>query len=124
MLTVELNQKEGIAVLEPHGRLSESDFAAAASKIDPFIEKSGSLNGVIIRVSSFPGWESFAALVKHLKFVRDHHKKVTRLAIVTESPIGELAEHVANHFVQAEIRHFSQDDMELAKQWISGAEHD
>jgi len=121
MLTVNLNEIDGIAILEPDGALSKEDFISAAEIIDPYIEKSGKLNGVIIHVKSFPGWDSFSALITHLKFIGEHHKKVSHVAFVTDSPIGGFSEHVASHFVKAQIKNFSYDELENARMWIKGA---
>ncbi len=118
MLNVGLNQVEGIAILVPDGELTEEDFQSAANLIDPYIEKAGKLNGIIIHVKSFPGWDSFSALVSHLKFIRDHHEKVSFVALATDSPIGKFAEIVASHFVNAEIKEFSFNELENAKKWI------
>lgn len=120
MLTINLNEVDGIAILDPDGELTASDFKSAARIIDPYIEKSGRLNGIIIHVRSFPGWDSFSALMTHLTFVKDHHKKVGHVAFVTDSPIGGFAEHVASHFVSAQIKRFSFNEMEAAKKWITG----
>lgn len=118
MLTVKLDEAEGVAILEPNGKLSEEDFISAGKIIDPYIEESGALNGIIIHVRSFPGWESFSALITHLTFVKEHHKKVSRVAFATDSSIGGFAEHIANHFVNAEIRNFSFNELEESKRWI------
>ena len=118
MLSVKLNEIDGITILEPDGELSEADFRSAAKIIDPYIEKSGKLKGIIIHVKSFPGWDSFSALLTHLKFVKEHHKKVSNVAFATDSPLGELAEHVASHFVSAKIKSFSFDELEKAKNWV------
>lgn len=120
MLTVNLNEIDGIVILEPGGELTASDFKSAARIIDPYIEKAGRLNGIIIHVRSFPGWDSFSALMTHLTFVKNHHKKVGHVAFVTDSPIGGFAEHVASHFVSAQVKRFSFNAMEAAKQWITG----
>lgn len=120
MLKVNLSEVEGIAILEPDGELSESDFKTAVETIDPYIEKVGKLNGIIIHVRSFPGWDSFSAFVTHLTFVKEHHKKVSCIAFVTNSVVGELAEHIASHFVSAKIKNFSFDELEDAKKWILG----
>ena len=106
MLIINLDEIAGIAVLEPQGKLSADDFKSVARTIDPYIEKSGKLKGIIIHVESFPGWDSFAALVEHFTFVRDHHKKLSHVALATDSPMAGLAEHVASHFVNAEIKKF------------------
>lgn len=120
MLNVNVDETKGIVILEPHGALSEDDFKSAAKIINPYIEKSGKLNGIIILVQSFPGWDSFSALIAHLKFIKEHHRKVSHVAFVTDSPIGEFAERIGSHFVNAEIRSFSFGELEDAKHWILG----
>ena len=117
MLKVSTDESSGIVTLEPQSALAEADFTAAAATIDPLIDK-GSLNGLVISTKDFPSWESFGALVSHLSFVRDHHKLIARVAIVTDSRLGDLAEKIASHFVAAEIRHFPFGEIESAKQWI------
>ncbi len=118
MLKVDLDEKESIAILEPSGALCENDFGLAVKVIDPFIEKTGKLDGIIIYVESFPGWDSFSALLKHLKFIKEHHKKVSCVAFVTNSAVGGIAEHVGSHFVDAKVKNFSFDELEDAKKWI------
>ena len=119
MLSVKLDEINGIAILKPEGKLSEKDFESAASIIDPYLEKSGVLNGIVIYVKSFPGWDSFSALITHLKFVKEHHKKVSHVAFVSDSPIGTLAEHVTGHFVSAEVKSFPFNELEESIKWIS-----
>jgi hypothetical protein len=119
MLNVKLNKDNDIAILEPDGALSKDDFISACKIIDPYIEKEGKLNGIIIYVESFPGWDSFSALITHLKFIKDHHTVVTHVALVTNSPIGSFAEHIAGHFVCAEIKGFRFDELNKAKEWIT-----
>ena len=123
MLNVQLNEKESIVTLIPDGALSENDFQLATTIIDPFIEKSGKLNGIIIYVETFPGWDSFAALSTHLKFVNEHHKKVSCVAFVTNSLLGGLAEHIASHFVSAQVKSFSYNALDDAKEWILDNNH-
>jgi len=118
MLNVQLITKVGIVILEPDGALTVDDFEAAAEKIDPFIEERGKLNGLIIRSESFPGWNSFAALTTHLRFLRNHHQKIARVALVTNSPIGKLAEVAAGHFISAEVKDFEYEDLEKARSWV------
>jgi len=120
MLKVTLDEAKSIAILEPDNALSEEDFKSAAGMIDSYLEKSGGLKGIVIYTKEFPGWDSFAALVSHFKFIQEHHKKVTYVAFVTDSPIGSLVEHVAGHFVHAEIKNFTFSELKESIQWISG----
>lgn len=118
MLSVKTDVLNHIAILEPDGPLSESDFRSAAKKIDAMIEESGRLKGIVIHAKSFPGWESIAALTSHLRFIKDHHKKISRVALATESIAAHLAEIFATHFVSAEIKIFSYHDIDKATQWV------
>ena len=90
-----------------------------ARAVDPQIEATGDLAGLIIDAPEFPGWDSFGTMVTHFRFVRDHHKRVKKVAIVTNSHIGDVAEHLASHFVSAEVRHFQGEQLEQARQWIN-----
>jgi len=118
MLNVTLDEKESIVILEPDGVLSEDDFKTASEIIDPFIEEHGSLNGLIIYSESFPGWDSFSSLITHLKFIKNHHKKVSHIAFVTNSFVGTFSEHITSHFVNAEVKNFAFNELEEAKTWI------
>ena len=118
MLSVEIDEVNGLAILEPDGPLTKGDFESAAKVIDPYIENTDQFNGIIIHTESFPGWNSFAALASHLRFVKEHHKKISRVAISTNSVIGNFSEAVASHFVNAEIKLFSYQELEQAKDWI------
>jgi hypothetical protein len=122
MLDVILNETDGIAVLEPDGELTSNDFQKAAAIIDPYIMQHDKLNGIIIHVESFPWWDSFSAMISHFEFIKGHHKKISKLAFVTDSPIGSLAEHVGSHFVNAEIKHFDYGQLEQARSWIVDGE--
>lgn len=120
MLNVNLDEKNGIAILKPDDALSEDDFKSAAKSIDVYIEKSGKLEGIIIQVESFPGWDSFAGFTAHMNFIKEHHKKVSYIAFVTDSPLGDFAEHIANHFISAEVRSFPFNELDNAIKWVVG----
>ncbi len=118
MLNVTLDKTNSIVTLEPEGVLKKDDFDAAVKIIDPYIEENGKLNGLIIETESFPGWDDFAALSRHITFVKNHHQKIKRLAFVTDSIVGSFVQTIASHFVEAEIKSFPFEDMEEARKWI------
>jgi tRNA U38,U39,U40 pseudouridine synthase TruA len=78
------------------------------------------VNGIIIHTKAFPGWEDFSAFQHHMKFVKDHHRRIRRVAVVTDSKLGSIVPNIARHFVSADIKHFEYEDMESAKTWIKG----
>ncbi len=118
MIKYSLDTAHSILFVRPLSPLEQSDFAHLAETVDPYIEETGDLVGLIIEVPRFPGWESLGAMAAHFRFVRDHHKRIKKVGLVTDSALGNVAEHLAAHFVSAEIRHFSAGELEAAEQWI------
>lgn len=118
MLNTVLNSENGILILQPHGALKKEDFVHAVEFINPFIEEHGGLNGIIIYTELFPGWENFSAFCSHLNFIKNHHKKIKKIALVTDSIIGNVGEKIASHFIAAEIKNFDFTDKEKAMDWI------
>ena len=113
-----LDAEHSILYVRPKSSLEQRDFVQLAKTADPYIEETGDLAGLIIEVSTFPGWESLGAMAAHFRFVRDHHKHIKKIGVVTDSALGNVAEHLAAHFVAAEIRHFSAKELDAAKQWV------
>jgi hypothetical protein len=118
MIDYTLDKENSVLHVRATGPLRENDFDTLAGAVDPFIEQTGGLGGLILETPRFPGWENLDSVARHFRFVRDHHRKVKKVAVVTDSPLGEAAEHIASHFVSAEIKHFSAGQIEEAKAWI------
>src|SRR6188472_193945 len=99
MIEHRLDRAHGILYVRPSSALEQADFATLASTADPYIKETGHLSGLIIEAPSFPGWDSLGAMAAHFRFVRDHHKHIKKIALVTDSALGNAAEHLAAHFV-------------------------
>jgi tRNA U38,U39,U40 pseudouridine synthase TruA len=121
MISLEINKIDGIVIIEPSGALEQSDFEELTKEIDDYIHARGVVNGIIIHTKAFPGWEDFSAFQHHMKFVKDHHRKIKRVAVVTDSKVGSIVPHIAKHFVSADIKHFEYESMASARTWIKGA---
>jgi len=122
MLNYELLSERKVLIVEPQAALEAADFERLVQAVDPFIEKSGGLNGLMIYSDSFPGWDDFHALVSHIRFISDHHQAIRRVAFVTDSTVLTLLPRLASHFVAAEVRHFHHADREAALDWLAGEE--
>jgi len=118
MISFEIVKADGIVIIEPSGSLQQTDFDQLTVAVDAYINEKGYINGIIIHTKDFPGWDSFGAFTHHMKFIKDHHKKIKRVAAVTDSKFMSIAPMIANHFVSAEVKHFDYADMGTAKKWI------
>lgn len=113
-----LDRESGILYVHPTAALAEDDFAELAKTVDPYIQATGDLAGLIVETPSFPGWDSLGAMAAHFRFVRDHHKRIRKVAVVTDAVLGDVAEKLASHFVAATIKHFPSGDVAAARRWI------
>jgi hypothetical protein len=118
MIRFELLKDAGVLVVEPKSALSAKDFSEIGRAVDPYIREKGKLIGLLVEAKSFPGWESFGALLQHLKFVYDHHHKIDRVAAVTDSAFLKIAPKIVEHFANPEIRVFASGERAKALAWL------
>jgi hypothetical protein len=116
----EFDKANRILSVRPESSLNKHDFAELAAAVDPEIATSGDLAGLIIDAPHFPGWGGFGAMVTHMKFVHDHHEHVKKIAVVTDSHLGDFAEHLVSHFISADIKQFPTGELVQARHWMIG----
>lgn len=121
MLKFQLDETEGILVIFPQGPLATEDFQALSAEVDSYLERTGSLRGLLIETESFPGWEGFSGLTAHLRFVRDHHRAVRRVAVVSDGAVISHLPGLASHFVAADVKHFPVSERDCARAWLMAA---
>ena len=73
----------------------------------------------MIVAAHFPGWDDLGALAAHLRFVKEHRKKIHRLALVTDDRLMSVVPTIAGHFVVSEARHFAMNREHEALAWVS-----
>lgn len=106
-------------VLHPEGPLEAADFDLITSKVNTYLAGHGKLRGVVIRAKSFPGWKDFSAMLAHLKFLKDHIKKIEKVAVVADGTLANIVPAIANHFVNAQVLHFDGIREDEAWDWIN-----
>ena len=95
MIKADLYRELGILTVAPEGPLEAADFEALAGLVDPFIEDSGDLKGLLIDATAFQGWDSFA-----------------------DSSLVTVMASVARPFLHAELRHFAPAERDKALAWL------
>lgn len=120
MIIFNLDEANRKLTVSPEGKLEAEDFAQLAEVVDPYLEEHRPLRGLLIEAEAFPGWQDFAALISHLRFVKKHHTRIDRVAAVTDSGFLSVLPQVANHFIKAEVRHFPFNDKQTAFDWLIG----
>jgi len=111
----------GVIVVEIKQALRAQDFDALSYTADMWIESHGSLQGLVIHAREFPGWENFGSLLRHIRFVRNHHREVKKIAFAADSKLATLAPKIAEHFVKAEVKSFGYDELDRATAWAGSS---
>jgi hypothetical protein len=112
---------DGVLVLSPQGPLRREDFDSLASVVDPWLEAHNQLQGVVISVHKFPGWENFGSFIRHIEFVSSHQRKVRRVAIAADGILPEIMGKIAPHFIEAEVKQFPFAQKNEAVRWVKSA---
>ena len=118
MLEYTIVEPGGILRVRPAGALTALDFAGLARFADAYLSSHDDFAGLLIESQSFPGWDTFAAFAAQLRFVRDHQRRIERIALVTDSAVANIVENLAKPFVKARIRHFAFGRGEEAMLWL------
>jgi len=114
-----LDDEKKVLTVEINAPLSAHKFEVLSSMVDPWIEKHGNLNGLVIHAKEFPGWENLGSLFRHIEFVKNHHRKVRHVALAVDGKLAELAPELAKHFVEAKIKHFGFNELPMAQKWAA-----
>ncbi|HKI62606.1 MAG TPA: STAS/SEC14 domain-containing protein [Mariprofundaceae bacterium] len=118
MLEFDMDLQNAVLTVRPKGSLTADDFQEITTAVDTYLESGRDLTGMVVHAEAFPGWESFGGMARHFRFIRDHHKHIRKVAIVSDSALMTELPAIASHFVRARIMHFPYDDIELAMEWI------
>ncbi len=121
MLHYQLLEEDRILTIHPEGKLQAQDFSTLAAVIDPFIEQHGALRGLLIEAPTFPGWKNMTAALAHKRFILKHHRKVAKIALVSERGLLSIMPCLMGPFVHPKIKHFGPAEKEKAMAWLKGA---
>lgn len=109
--------EDGVVRITITEKLQQGDFASITPVIDSLIEMKGNLK-LLVDATQFDGWENKQAAEEHFAFVKTHHQKVDRIALITGHLWQEWIAISANVFVHPEIKTFDSDELEQAEAWL------
>jgi len=122
MMQIEINERDDIVIARPTGALSADDIDEFASKLDDYINEHDRVPNLVLHANSLSHWENFEALKDHLKLVREHHKLVKKVAVVSDSKLIWLLRPVADQFTRPKVRRFSERAFDDAVNWAKMAD--
>jgi hypothetical protein len=121
-LDYDLEKASGILTIEPKAPLTVDDFKTLTADVDRYLASHDTWNGILLGVAHVPGRENFAAFIQHMRFVRDHQKRIARVAVLTDNSLLKIAPEIAAHLAHPEFRVFASGDRAGAVDWLKGAQ--
>jgi hypothetical protein len=103
----------------PSEKLTEADFQGLAKQVDPMIAKCGQVR-LLIDVSEFNGWESYAAFQAHASLIKNRQRSVERIAVIVGHGWQHWLVDTARMFLHPEARAFGKGQEVDAQRWVVG----
>lgn len=118
MIDMHLDEEKSVLYLKPNSALRAEDFLQVMAVVDPHIKQHGVLKGLVIQTEKFPGWKNISAFIAHVKFIKNHHANIQKIALVTDSQFAEIGKKCIGPFIKPQLKHFPYNQAESAKQWV------
>jgi len=98
--------------------LKVGDFSSFAPRIDALIQEKGTIR-LLLDGTLFKGWENIEAAQEHFTFIKNHHTKVEKIALIAGHTWQHWLAAFANLFIQPDIKVFDAKDTSAALKWIT-----
>jgi hypothetical protein len=119
MIDIETKRSENVFILTPKGSISADDIKTVASTIDAYINEHDAIPRLVFRLSEFPHWKDFGAIAAHFELVKDHHKIIPKVAIVSDNNLLAIVRVLVDQFTGAQIRRFPEEAFADAVNWAA-----
>lgn len=122
MVKIEFRESGKVAIVTPERDLSVDDIQTIAKTIDAHINSKDIVPNLVLCATHLPHWDSFSAMKQHFRLVRDHHRLIKKVAVVSDNLAMKALPYLMDHFVKAKVRHFSGSRMQAAIDWAESEE--
>ena len=79
-----------VLVVRPDGPITREDVAALTRTAEEYLASHAKISGVMVRTQRFPGFASVGAFADYTRFIADHHARVRRATLVTNSALAPV----------------------------------
>lgn len=122
MLAKHIDKQRNLFLISPGEEITSSDFKQLARSVNDYINETDQIPNFVIHTLGLPNWKNLSAMREHFHFIHDHQNIVKKIAIVGDGAMLSMVPLLADHFVRARLRHFSEAQGEQAEAWAASAD--
>ena len=116
-----LSAADSVVEVALKGTIQSSDFDQIREQVDQLVATHGTVR-LLIDASDFHGWQNIQAAKTHFQFVKDHHNRVERIAVLGNHQWQYWLASVIGVFLHPEVKCFEPDQREAARAWLAEAD--
>jgi hypothetical protein len=117
VLHIDIRARDNVFIVTPEGSISADQIDDLATRVNTYINETDRVPNLVLHTKSVPHWSNFNALKTHLRFIKNHHRVVAKVAIVSDVKLLWLAKSLVDHFVGAKVRRFDEEAIDDAIAW-------
>lgn len=110
----------GVVIIDVSEPLRTEDFTLLAEVVDGWLTDHATLPGLVVHTRRVPGWATLGSLLRHVGFVRAHHRRVDRVALASDTRAAAVLPQVASRLLHPQVRAFGYERLDEAVAWASG----
>jgi SpoIIAA-like len=118
MIKTEIISANALKITAPD-KLKGDDFRQIAPQVDSLIRQHGQIR-LLIDASGFNGWENIAAFEHHAGFIKNHQRKVERIAVIAAHEWQHWLIGALRIFLHPQVRAYDKNHEREALKWIVG----
>lgn len=112
-----LNQSSGnVLGYKISGTVKKEDYGNMVPEVEAVVQEKGSAN-LLLDMTDFK-WEALDAWGSDMKFGRDYHEKIEKMAIVGDKRWQKWLAKIADPFYAGEAEYYTSADSEAAWSWL------
>lgn len=116
-----LTATDNVVELALKGTIRSTDFQRIEEHVDGLIAQCGSIR-LLLDATEFDGWQDVDAAKTHFQFVKEHHSRVERIAVLGNHQWQHWLASAIGVFLHPEVKCFEPDQKQSALLWLAETE--
>jgi len=116
-----LTAADNVVELALKGTIHATDFTKIEQHVDELIAKHGAIR-LLLDASEFEGWQDVNAARTHFLFVKEHHARVERIAVLGDHQWQHWLASAISVFLHPDVKCFGSDEKHSALKWLAETE--